>query len=83
MGNIRCGFCAQTHTQRYRCANCGYEEEFSQITNFYERKIVEWPDKVCESCGFKSLKPMTFLEMLSEEQLERLKDIAKDLKNGL
>jgi DNA-directed RNA polymerase subunit RPC12/RpoP len=76
--NTKIGFCAETHKQDYKCANCGHEKSFGQITNHYEHKIVEWGDKVCPECGFKSLKPIPFSLELSAEVTESIrKTIAK------
>jgi len=69
------GFCAESHEQDYKCANCGHETSFGQITNFYEHKMVEWEDRVCPECGFKSLKPKPFDLMLSDEELEKLREL--------
>ena len=75
----KCGFCAETHSQNYKCANCGHEDSFSQMTNFYEHKMVEWEDKTCPECGFLSLKPISIFDMLSEEELESIREAVKKL----
>jgi len=81
MDNTRYGFCAQDHSQEYKCANCGHRETKTQMTNFYDHKIVEWEDKVCIECGFKSLKPMSMIDLLSKEDLESLREnVAKLIK---
>ena len=63
------GFCADWHHKTYRCANCGHEKEESQLSNFYEHKIVDWDNKVCPECGFKSFKPID----LGEELFKNIK----------
>jgi len=81
MNDIKCGFCAEWHDQKYKCANCGHTQTKSQMSNFYEHRPIEWGDKVCPSCGFKSFKPDNSLD-LSEKDLEEIRKLTKQTTAG-
>lgn len=79
-GNTKVGFCAEWHKQDYKCANCGHCKTETQLTNFYDHKMVDWDDLVCPECGFKSLKPVDAL-LLSDKDIEHIGKILENNKN--